>query len=89
MALHGAAFAGLNQVVEYLVAQGADINVQDFRGRTAYRIAQGTQQTFYVQEWPETAELLESLGADTSLGVGGRDHERELGRRLAEETGRP
>ena len=89
-ALHGAAFGGLNQVVEYLVAQGADINAQDFRGRTAYRIAQGTQQTFYVKEWPETAELLEVLGADTSLGVGsGRDYERELGRRLAEETGRP
>ena len=89
-ALHGAAFGGLNQVIEYLVAQGADINAQDFRGRTAYRIAQGTQQTFYVQEWPETAELLEVLGADTGLGVGsGRDYERELGRRLAEETGRP
>ena len=88
-ALHGAAFGGLNTVIEYLVEHGADIDAQDFRGRTAYRIAQGTQQTFYVQEWPATATLLESLGADINLGVGGRDHERELGRRLAEETGKP
>lgn len=85
-ALHGAAFRGLNEVIEYLVAQGADIDAQDYRERTAYRIAQGTQQSFYVQEWPGTADLLIALGADQTIGLGGRDLERELGRRLTDET---
>jgi hypothetical protein len=54
-------------VVQYLVESGADINARDFQGRTAYRIAKGTQQGFRVQAWPETAKLIESLGADTLL----------------------
>ena len=33
-ALHGAAFRGLNEVVQYLVQHGANINARDFRGRT-------------------------------------------------------
>jgi ankyrin repeat protein len=79
-ALHAATFRGLNEVVEYLVQHGASINAQDFRNRTPYRIAQSAQQGFRVQAWPETAALLERLGADTSLGVDGRDLERELAR---------
>ena len=37
--LHGAAYRGLNEVIEYLVAQGADINARDFRAahRTDWR----------------------------------------------------
>ena len=35
-ALHGATFRGLNEVIEYLVAQGADIDARDFRGRTGW-----------------------------------------------------
>ena len=66
-AIHGAAFRGLNEVVQYLVESGADINARDFQGRTAYRIAKGTQQGFRVQAWPETATLIESLGADTRI----------------------
>ena len=88
-ALHGASFRGLNEVIEYLVAQGANINAQDYRERTAYSIAQGTQQSFYLQEWPGTAELLVRLGADKTLGLGGRDVERELGRRLADAPPEP
>ncbi len=88
-ALHGAAFRGLSEVVEYLVAQGADINAQDFRQRTAYSIALGTQQSVYMQEWPGLAELLVELGADPTVGLGGRDHERELSRRLAESSDEP
>ena len=87
-ALHGAAFRGLNEVVTYLVEHGADIDAQDYRERTPYSIAQGTQQSFYFQEWPGTAELLASLGADTTLGLGGRELERELGRRLTD-SGQP
>jgi ankyrin repeat protein len=76
-ALHGAAFKGLNEVVEYLVAKGANINAQDFMKRTAYRMAEGSKQTFQFQEWPETAQLLKQLGADTSLGTSGREQERQ------------
>lgn len=76
-ALHGAAFKGLNEVVEYLVSKGANINAQDFMKRTAYRMAEGSKQTFQFQEWPETAQLLKQLGADTSLGISGREQERQ------------
>ena len=74
--LHGATFRGLNEVVEYLVAQGADIDAKDFRGRTAYRMAEGAKQSFQFQSWPETAELLERLGANTRLGLPGTVQER-------------
>ena len=79
-ALHGAAFMGLNEVIEYLVDQGAHINAQDFRGRTAFRMAEGSKQSFQFQAWPETAELLRTLGADTSLGLAGNVQERQLER---------
>ena len=75
-ALHGATFRGLNEVIEYLVANDADIDARDFRGRTAYRMAEGAKQSFQFQSWPETAELLERLGADTSLGIPGTVQER-------------
>jgi ankyrin repeat protein len=85
---NAAAFRGLNEVVEYLVQHGASINAQDFRNRTPYRIAQSAQQGFRVQAWPETAALLERLGADTSLGVDGRDLERELARQKPAAAGK-
>jgi hypothetical protein len=88
-ALHGAAFRGLNEVIQYLVDQGADINARDFRGRTAYRLAQGAQQMFRVQGWPETAEFIKKLGADASLGVDGRVTEGQPERRRANEPVRP
>ena len=75
-ALHAAAFRGLNEVVQYLVEQGADIDARDFRGRTAFRIAEGAKQSFQFQAFPETADLLRSLGANTRLGIPGTVHER-------------
>ena len=75
-ALHGAAFRGLNEVIEYLVTQGADIDARDFRGRTAYRMAEGSKQSFQFQSWPETATLLAELGANTRLGIPGTVQER-------------
>ena len=75
-ALHGAAFRGLNEVIEYLVAQGADIDARDFRGRTAYRMAEGSKQSFQFQSWPETAAFLKRLGANTRLGIPGTVQER-------------
>ena len=77
-ALHGAAFRGLNEVIQYLVDQGADINARDFLGRTAYRIAEGGPQAFQFQAWPETAAFLRTLGADTALGVGEARQARDV-----------
>ena len=75
-ALHGAAFRGLNEVVGLLVERGADIDARDFRGRTAYRLAQGSKQSFYFQEYPDTAEFIAGLGADTTIGLAGNVQER-------------
>jgi ankyrin repeat protein len=75
-ALHGAAMRGLNEVVQFLVEHGADIDARDFRGRTAYRLAEGSKQSFQFQDWPETAELLKKLGANTRLGIPGTVQER-------------
>jgi ankyrin repeat protein len=75
-ALHGAAFRGLNEIVQILVERGADINARDFRGRTAFRLAEGSKQSFQFQVWPETAALLRELGADARLGLPGTVQER-------------
>ena len=75
-ALHGAAFRGLNEIVQILVEHGADINARDFRGRTPFRLAEGSKQSFQFQVWPETAALLRELGADPRLGLPGTVQER-------------
>ena len=75
-ALHGAAMRGLNEVVQLLVERGANIDARDFRGRTAYRLAEGSKQSFQFQEWPETAELLKKLGANIRFGIPGTVQER-------------
>ncbi len=75
-ALHGAAFRGRNEVVQYLVEHGANINARDFKGRTPFRLAEGTKQSYQFQEWPETADFFRRLGANTRLGVPGTVWER-------------
>ena len=63
-------------MVEYLVEHGADIDARDYRGRTPYRLAEGSKQSFQFQAFPETAVLLAELGANTRLGVPGTVQER-------------
>jgi serine/threonine-protein phosphatase 6 regulatory ankyrin repeat subunit B len=75
-ALHGAAFRGLNEVIKILVDRGADKNARDFRGRTAYRMAEGSKQSFQFQAYPETAAYMKELGFDTKLGIPGTVQER-------------
>ena len=82
-ALHGAAQRGFNEIIEILVQHGADIDKRDYRGRTAYRLAEGGKQSFHFQAFPETAELLKRLGANTKLGIPGLRQERA--RALADE----
>jgi ankyrin repeat protein len=86
-ALHGAAYNGNNELIEYLVAQGAKMNIQDFRGRTPFRLAEGSKQSFGWREFPDTAELFRKLGADTTLGVEGRVLERQVQRDVAQQGG--
>jgi ankyrin repeat protein len=75
-ALHGAAFRGLNEVIKILVDRGANINARDYRGRTAFRIAEGSKQSFQFQAYSDTAAFIKALGADTTLGVPGTVQER-------------
>lgn len=75
-ALHGAAMRGLNEVIQILVEKGAKIDARDFRGRTAYRLAEGSKQSFQFQAFPETAEFIKGLGADINLGLAGTVQER-------------
>lgn len=75
-ALHGAAFRGLDEVIKILVDRGARINARDYRGRTAYRMAEGAKQSFQFQAYPETAQFIKGLGADTTLGIPGDLQER-------------
>ncbi|HEY7171014.1 MAG TPA: ankyrin repeat domain-containing protein [Vicinamibacterales bacterium] len=75
-ALHGAAFRGLNEVIKILVDRGANMNARDFRGRTPYRLAEGSKQSFQFQAYPETAAYMKELGFDTTLGVPGTVQER-------------
>jgi ankyrin repeat protein len=75
-ALHGAAFRGLDEVIQILVDRRANINARDYRGRTPYRLAEGSKQSFQFQAYPETAEFIRKLGADTRLGIPGTVQER-------------
>ena len=68
-ALHGAAFRGLNEVIQILVDHGAKINARDFRGRTPYRLAEGGKHSTQIQKYPDTAEFLKRLGANPGLSV--------------------
>ena len=59
--LHHAAARGDNDLVRYLVAQGADVTVVSRRGQTTVDMANGPVQR--IQPFPETVALLESMGA--------------------------
>lgn len=75
-ALHGAAFRGLNEVIQILVERGAHIDARDYRGRTPYRLAEGSKQSFQFQAYPGTAEFIKKLGANARLSIPGTVHER-------------
>ncbi len=60
-ALHGAAARGDNEMIQYLVAQGADVKAVSRTGRTVVDMANGPVQR--LRPFPETIGLLEKLGA--------------------------
>ena len=59
--LHHAAARGDNEMIRYLVGQGADVMVVSRRGQTTVDMANGPVQR--IQPFPETIALLEGLGA--------------------------
>ncbi len=68
--LDGAAFWGWNDVVKFLVAQGADVNAKDNRGLTPVDSAMGraggnSRGGQRIDVHQDTAELLVKLGATT------------------------
>ena len=60
-AVHQAAARGDNELIRYLVERGADVMAVSRRGQTTVDMAHGPVQR--IQPFPETVELLESLGA--------------------------
>ena len=79
--LHGAVYMGGTLIAPYLVEQGAEMDVINLRGQTPWMVAaQGEYRagSFYRHE--ETGDVLELLGADTTLGFDlGRGFWAELG----------
>ena len=73
-ALHGAAMRGFNAVVEFLAANGADLEAKDANGRTPLDLAKGNYsedfQTARAEPHVETVALLERLIAERSPAAG-------------------
>ena len=69
-ALHGAAFRGVNIVVEYLVEQGARIDARDRNGWTPWAIAYGFSYSDFYKAQKHTAELLASYHEEQGLPTG-------------------
>jgi len=62
--LHNAAATGNNELILLLVEHGADVTVKNRIGQTVVDFANAPHDR--VQPYPETIELLESLGAEKS-----------------------
>jgi ankyrin repeat protein len=60
-ALHNAAARGDVEMIEYLVAKGANVKAVNREGKTTADMANGPVQR--IQPWPEALALLERLGA--------------------------
>jgi ankyrin repeat protein len=63
-ALHGAAYRGDNEVVSYLAAKGAKLDIRSKKGQTVTDMANGPMVNAHLPiEHPGTIALLEKLGA--------------------------
>ena len=70
-ALHGAAFRGVNRIVEYLVEQGAALDARTAEGWTPLAIANGLSYSDFFKAQAHTAELLRELMAARGLSTEG------------------
>jgi len=66
-ALHAAAYAGLDQMVQFLVDRGASVNARNKKGETPTKIADGFEQAAMLYTRPSTAALLRKLGGVAKL----------------------
>jgi ankyrin repeat protein len=76
--LHYAAAWGQNDVIEYLISKGADVNVKTRLGQTLADMAAGGYRGYYLgREYPETLRLLARYGVKVEcrdLHFGGTGH---------------
>jgi uncharacterized protein len=70
--LHGAAFRGVNDIVEYLVSKGAVLDARDKRGWTPFTIASGISYGDVYKLQPQTAKLLEQMLTARGLSTDGQ-----------------
>jgi ankyrin repeat protein len=70
-ALHGAAYRGVNGIVEYLVQRGAALDARDEHGWSPLAIARGLTYTDFYKDQPQTAALLKRLMEDRGLSSDG------------------
>ena len=73
-ALHGAAFRGANNVAEYLVAQGADLDARTELGYSPLAIADGFSYSDFYKAQKHTAALLRTLMEERGIPTGGEGH---------------
>lgn len=70
--MHGAAFRGVNPVVEFLVEKGAKLDPRDSRGWTPFTIANGINHGDVFKLQPQTADLLRTLMRARGLSTDGQ-----------------
>jgi uncharacterized protein len=71
-AMHGAAFRGVNPIVEFLLEKGAKIDAKDHRGWTPYTVANGISYGDVFKQQPQTAGLIEKLMKARGLSIEGQ-----------------
>jgi ankyrin repeat protein len=70
--LHGAAFRGVNPVVEFLVEKGASLEARDIRGWTPLTIANGISYGDVFKQQPQTAGLLRQMMTARGMSTEGQ-----------------
>jgi ankyrin repeat protein len=70
--LHGAAFRGVNEIVEHLVEKGAVLDARDRHGWTPLTIATGISYGDVFKQQPQTAKLIEQLMTARGLSTEGQ-----------------
>ena len=69
--LHGAAYRGGNTIIQYLVDQGAKLDVRSKQGWTPWTIANGVFYSLFFKEQRATADFLGKLMADRGISTEG------------------
>jgi len=70
--MHGAAFRGVNAVVEFLLEKGAKLDPHDIRGWTPFTVANGISYGDVFKQQPQTAKLLIDLLRARGLSTEGQ-----------------